>query len=47
MHKLMFVLQLDSHAKVMEEFSILLKKDMVSLVVVGNEMYHAQSSASL
>ena len=42
----MFVLQLDSHAKVMEEFSIL-KKDMVSLVVVGNEMYHAQSSASL
>jgi len=41
------VQQLDSHAKVMEEFSILLKKDMVSLVVVGNEMYHAQSSASL
>jgi len=45
MHKMMFVLQLDSHAQVMDEFSIL-KKAIVSLVVVGNEMYHAQSSAS-
>jgi hypothetical protein len=42
MHTLMFVLQLDSHAQVLEEFSSL-KKSIVSLVVAGNEQYHAQS----
>ena len=42
MHKMMFVLQLDSHAQVIEEFSSL-KKSIVSLVVAGNEQYHAQS----